>query len=121
MEERLAAALALFDDARYFEFHEVLEDLWREDRTAEREFYQGLLQAGVALHKLRLAQPASARKLFHKGRERLRRFGSRHRGVDLDRFLGDIGAWLDEGESRARRGLHPWPEGQAPRIVTTSV
>jgi predicted metal-dependent hydrolase len=46
----LAAFLHAFDDGAFFEAHEILETFWVDYRGDDRSFYQGLIQAAVALH-----------------------------------------------------------------------
>lgn len=115
-DARFAEALALFDAERYFEFHDVLEELWREEPGRERDFLQGLLQAGVSLHKARLGQLGGARKLFTKGRDRLAAFVPVHRGVEVSALLAAIERWLARAEERDRAGAPAWPDGTPPRI-----
>jgi predicted metal-dependent hydrolase len=42
--------VALFDQGRFYDAHEVLEDVWRAAQGEEKRFLQGLIQAAVALH-----------------------------------------------------------------------
>ncbi|MCL6475788.1 MAG: DUF309 domain-containing protein [Firmicutes bacterium] len=49
---RFYDAMRLFDAGEYFECHEVLEELWREEPTSLRLFYQGLLQVAVGCYHL---------------------------------------------------------------------
>ena len=37
-----------FNAELFFEAHEVLEDLWRETKGPERDFYHGLIQVAAA-------------------------------------------------------------------------
>lgn len=118
VDERFERAIELFNEGYYFEFHDVLEDLWREDESEERNFYQGLLQAGVSLHKTRLGQMEGARKLLDKGRARLAGYRPRHRGVEVDQLIRDIEAFVAEAERRDQQGLSCWPDRDAPRIAS---
>ena len=61
-----------FNECEFFEAHEVWEDLWSEDHSESRTFYQGLIQAAVALHHFGNGNTRGARKLFHSS-SRLRR------------------------------------------------
>ncbi len=45
-------ALEQFNQHRFFECHETLEDLWNAERSELRRFYQGILQLGVAYYKI---------------------------------------------------------------------
>jgi predicted metal-dependent hydrolase len=52
LPRRFYDALALLQDGEYFECHEVLEELWREEPTSLRLFYQGILQVAVGCYHL---------------------------------------------------------------------
>ena len=42
--------LIFFESGRYFEAHEIWEDLWRVSEGSMKLFYQGMIQAAVGLH-----------------------------------------------------------------------
>ena len=48
-DPRYLAGIVLFNRGDFFEAHEVWESLWMETFTPEKKFYQGLIQAAVAL------------------------------------------------------------------------
>ena len=48
-EPRYLAGILFFNSHDFFEAHEVWEDLWADSHDDERRFYQGLIQAAVAL------------------------------------------------------------------------
>ena len=52
MDERFYRGLEEFNGERFFEAHEVLEDLWHEYREADRIFIQGLIQIAAAFYHL---------------------------------------------------------------------
>ncbi|MEI7780964.1 MAG: DUF309 domain-containing protein, partial [Planctomycetota bacterium] len=54
-----------FNECDYYESHEVWEELWTEYRGPSRKFYQGLIQAAVALYHFGNGNIRGARKL-HK-------------------------------------------------------
>ncbi|MDM7324494.1 MAG: DUF309 domain-containing protein, partial [Thermus sp.] len=49
--ETLHQAWHLFQKGRYFEAHEVLEEVWREAHGEKRRFLQGLILLAAALHQ----------------------------------------------------------------------
>jgi predicted metal-dependent hydrolase len=55
-----------FNAGRYYEAHEVWEDLWRETRGSLRRYYQGLIQAAVGLHHLSRNNGIGARSQLGK-------------------------------------------------------
>lgn len=79
-----------FNACEFFEAHEVWEDLWSEDQSPSRAFFQGLIQAAVALHHFGNGNIRGARKLYHSSRAYLEPFGPCHMGLDVERFLDEM-------------------------------
>jgi predicted metal-dependent hydrolase len=89
-----------FNRQLFYEAHDVLEDLWLQDRRgADGDFYKGLIQlagAFVHLQKNRL-RPAAA--LFKLAQANLQKYPSRHGHLDLQRVLRLIAGWLRQLEA----------------------
>ncbi len=49
-DARYLGGVRFFNEGDFFEAHEVWEDLWLNTAGPERRFYQGLIQAAVALY-----------------------------------------------------------------------
>ena len=88
----LIEGVRLFNEGRYFEAHEVLEDAWRADRAATRHLYQGLLQVGVGLHHARRGNRRGALRLLDRGSDHLRPFAPVALGLDVAGLLHDVEA-----------------------------
>jgi len=88
----LVEGVKLFNEGRYFEAHEVLEDAWRADPTPARHLYQGLLQLGVGLHHARRGNRRGALRLLERGIDHLRRFAPAALGLDVAALLADAEA-----------------------------
>ena len=109
-----------FNECDFFEAHEVWEELWTDYRGESRKFYQGLIQAAVALHHFGNGNIRGARKLYHSSSDYLERIGRKHLGLDLDKFLAEFNAASREviGQHRGvsghrdRSGADP---GDSPR------
>lgn len=65
----------------FYECHEVMEDLWLDE--GRDRFYQGLLQAAVALHHFSYGNVSGAKKLFYGAIEKLGKHKERQCGIDL--------------------------------------
>jgi len=52
MDGRFVKGVELFNNRRFFEAHDVWEELWRETRGEERLFYQGLIHTAVGFYHL---------------------------------------------------------------------
>jgi predicted metal-dependent hydrolase len=87
----LDEGLRLIREGAYFDAHEELEDEWRTAPTVERDFLQGLVHVAVAwLHAERGNRNGCERQLA-KAERRLGGYRPRHRGVDVDTILDDVG------------------------------
>ncbi len=88
--EVLRQGVRLFNDEEFFECHDVLEELWTETIGPERNFYQGLIQAAVALFHFTEGNWGGARRLSHSSVRYLNPYRAEFLGLDVDRFLTDF-------------------------------
>ncbi len=82
--------IRLFNEEEFFESHDTLEELWSEIVGEEKKFYQGLIQAAVALFHFGNENFGGARKLFESSRKKLDMYRPHYLGVDLEKFLADF-------------------------------
>jgi len=82
--------IAYFNDCEFFESHEVWEELWADCTGPDRKFYQGLIQAAVALHHFGNGNLRGAKKLYFGSRGYLEPYRPLHMGLDLDRFFAEM-------------------------------
>src|ERR1700684_2180707 len=94
--EKYLEGIRLFNEQEFFECHEVLEELWSETLGEERKFYQGLIQAAVALFHFGNENLGGARKLYHSACGHLERYGALYQGIDLEKFLSDMKSCFQE-------------------------
>ena len=85
-DDALSAFVRNWNDERYFEAHEVLEERWR--RTGDPG-ERALIQCAAALHHLRRGNAAGTRKLLRAAAAPLRARASR------DPSLGALCAWVE--------------------------
>jgi predicted metal-dependent hydrolase len=76
-----------FNDCEFFEAHEVWEELWTEYRGSLRRYYQGLIQAAVALHHFGNGNIRGAKKVYLSSLAYLQDFRPACQGLDLETFL----------------------------------
>lgn len=82
--------IELFNDCDFFESHEAWEELWTEYQGPSRKFYQGLIQAAVALHHFGNGNIRGARKLYYTSLGYLEAYRPHHEGIDLDKFFNEM-------------------------------
>ena len=81
------AGIDHFNVCDFFEAHEAWEELWTEYQGPSRKFYQGLIQAAVALHHFGNGNIRGSRKLYYSTRRYLEPYRPVHIGLDLEKFL----------------------------------
>ena len=84
------AGIEHFNECDFYESHEVWEELWTEYRGPSRKFYQGLIQAAVALYHFGNGNIRGAKKLYISTRGYLEPYRPHHRGLDLEKFLSQF-------------------------------
>lgn len=82
--------LRLFNDEEFFECHEVLEELWGGTVGPSKKFYQGLIQAAVALFHFGNGNLGGAKKVYLSSLKYLEAYPSPCEGMDLAKFLADM-------------------------------
>ena len=94
-DPRYAGYFALFNQQKFYEAHDILEDLWIPDRKGVNgDFYKGLIQlagAFVHLQKNRL-RPSAA--LFKLAQANLEKYSSPHEKLNLIAVQQLIEGWL---------------------------
>lgn len=108
-EPRLAEGIRLFNEGRFFEAHEVLEDLWRVISGPERALLLGLIQVCVAHLHAERDNLHGVKTLVASARRHLEPFPSRSHGIDLERIRRDLDRLRPRSEAPVPRDL--------PRIV----
>jgi predicted metal-dependent hydrolase len=88
----LEAGLELMRREQWFAAHEELEVAWRAATAEERDFLQGLVHVTVAWHHAAQGNARGAAGQLAKARRRLADYRPEHRGVEVDRVLGQVEA-----------------------------
>lgn len=77
----------LWRDEKFFECHEVLEELWKRTQTSERWFYAGLINSAVAIYQHRRGNSYGACRQWWRAQVKLRAFAPQFCGVDIEELL----------------------------------
>ncbi|BDG01229.1 DUF309 domain-containing protein [Anaeromyxobacter oryzae] len=105
--QALAEGCRRFDEARWFEAHEVWEDAWRGEAGRVRLLLQGLIQIAAGFHKgLVHGRPAGMVKLLGAGLAKLEAAGDLGL-VDLTRLRPAVQAWLEAARRWDAGGPRP--------------
>jgi uncharacterized protein len=81
--------IELFNAQKFFEAHEVWEELWLAEREPEKTFLQGMIQVAAAFHHHCRGNLSGTRSLLAAGLVKLLRFPDNHRGVALAKLRSE--------------------------------
>jgi predicted metal-dependent hydrolase len=91
VQEQFQRGIALFNQCRFFEAHEVWEDIWRALKNGKRrQTLQALIQSAVAAHQLQTFNLHGAKSSLQKALRKLRPDLCEFQGVDLKRLRKDL-------------------------------
>lgn len=79
----------LFNKQEFFDCHEVLEDVWRDQTEPERTLTQGIIQIAVALYHAGRANFVGAEKLLTRGLARVEKSLELELPVDVKNLRND--------------------------------
>ena len=102
MSDLLKQGIFFFNSQRYFEAHEVWEEMWRAGHGSLRPLYQGLIHAAVGLHHLSKENRAGGKAQLEKALAKLDLYPPETAAievgqlrVDLRHILNDLGGKHD--------------------------
>jgi len=95
VEDALMAGVRLFNSQQFLESHEDFEHGWLASEAGDSDFFKGLVQASICLHKLQEGQHDGAKKLHSGMRRYLAAYLPSHRGVDVVGLLEEMQPFLE--------------------------
>jgi predicted metal-dependent hydrolase len=115
-KEKFELGLAHFNSRRFFEAHEIWEEIWLVESEPEKTFLQGLIQLAAAYHHYGRGNPAGTESLLASGIVKLTRFPEDHCGL----AIGKLRVIAIEWARMLGKGIDP---GQArlPKIVSCKI
>jgi len=108
--DQFCHGLTEFNSGLYFECHETLELVWRQQEGEERELTQGLIQIAVGCHHLCRNNKLGALKLFRRGLSRVQKFKDAETGLCLTDLCSQVQNLISIGsakENAADNFSHP--------------
>ena len=82
--------IRLFNEEYFFEAHEVLEEVWRQEHGEPRLFLQGLIQICAAYHHFQNGNLVGAITLLQRGADKMRHYPPRYLGIDASGLIAHI-------------------------------
>ena len=119
-----------WNEQRYYEAHDVLEQLWLKTKSCDADYFKGLIQAAGAfvhlqkrfehpLHAKHSKRLALAARLFRLAESNLSRFRPRHHGLDVAALCQLLLECADRIVASDYK-INPWSPETAPRLELSS-
>lgn len=111
-DQEFERGLDLFNRARFFDAHEVLEDVWRAlpPTSATKKHLQGLVQLAVAFHHESRGNLRGARSVLERALRNLNGAETSFPALELEQLRRDLTHWQQHLSGAA-------PRPQWPRIT----
>ena len=85
-----------FNRGEYYAAHDDLEEAWRQDGSATRDLYRGILQVGISYYQIEKGNYRGAVKMLLRARQWLDVLPDRCRGVNVAQLRRDATAVYTE-------------------------
>jgi hypothetical protein len=96
LDARYLGYFECFNRQRFYEAHEVLEDLWLMDRRGpDGDFFKGLIQLAGAFVHLQKNRFRPADALFQLAERNFRKYPAQHKSVDVAALLELTRKWRE--------------------------
>ena len=105
-----------FNDRKYYECHETLEAVWREERGPMRAMLHGMIQVAVGLLHTERANFKGAKSLLGRAIGKLQGLPLAHGGIYVASLLADTQRAYATVLSLGPSGIANFPWDQAPEI-----
>jgi len=115
-----------WNEKRYYEAHDVLEQLWLKTKSPDADYFKGLIQAAGAfvhlqkrfeypLHAKHSKRLSPAVRLFRLAERNLSRFAPRHHGLDVAALCQLLRTCADRIVASDYK-TNPWSPETAPKL-----
>ncbi len=95
LPEELVKGIHDFNQGQFFQCHETLEKLWKNQSGTERNLTQGLIQIAVAYYHLLNGNQAGANKLLKSGMKYLNKLPTKSCPINLKTLIHKVNQTLE--------------------------
>lgn len=106
LHAQLEKGLRLFNEGRFYECHDAIEEVWLQESSDRQPFLQGIIQAAVAFYHFEQGRWGAARSMFRMAIEKLEGCPDNVEGVQTGGLVEDLRQWkslLDRRLAQGRR------------------
>jgi uncharacterized protein len=93
--EAYLRGISLFNNAKFFDAHEALEDVWRAAPLENKKFLQGLIQVAVAFHHYSTGNRVGMRSVLERAIKNLAQPAGSFGRIQLSSLLHSLVQWRE--------------------------
>ncbi len=109
-DQRYVEFIELFNERRYWDSHEVLEDLWLEQRdNPHRLYFKALIQLAGSLYHVERSNFTPAWSLYRSASKYLEEFPPECLGLKVKLLLDEMSIFIKFCENQGLRDGQKWP------------
>ncbi len=86
-EEKFREGVRLFNERKFFECHDLFEEIWMNEDGSEGEFFRGLIHLAVGCYHMNNNNYRGAKSQLIKGTQKLEPYKPEYLGVGLSPLL----------------------------------
>lgn len=117
---QLLAAVEQFNHWEFWECHETLEDIWREEGEPIRVFYKGIIHTAVGFFHLLGENYHGATTKLHSGIQMLGPFAPRCMGMEVGKLLAAAETCLEAVQQLGPKRIAEFDTTLIPQIEVSS-
>ena len=97
-DEAIKRAMQLFNDEKYWQAHEVLEYVWKNESGIEKDILNGIILVAAAFVHDEKDEPDVCIAILQRARKKLGRASGTYYGIDLSRIADRISEIIHSGK-----------------------
>jgi uncharacterized protein len=97
-DEAIERAMQLFNDEKYWQAHEVLEYVWKNESGIEKEILNGIILVAAAFVHDEKDEPDVCISILQRARKKLGRATGAYYGIDVNRIAYRISEIINSGK-----------------------
>lgn len=111
--------IALFNRGEFFEAHEALEDIWRDEKSETRDLYRGILQIAVTYLHITRGNYVGAVKVYGRSQKWLGKFPDICQGINVKRLLADAKTVMEALQALGKENIASFDKSLFKPILLT--
>ena len=97
-DEAIKRAMQLFNDEKYWQAHEVLEYVWKNESGIEKDILNGIILVAAAFVHDEKDESDVCISILQRARKKFGRASGTYYGIDLNRITDRISAIINSGK-----------------------